>query len=199
MLAIHWIVWPDYLMCQPLIWTFPVLLLTILYLLSFPPRCFFFGDISSKRDPDTYLKCIFGLYNYFIKEHYQLNELGSPGKLMLPLIINTPGWVKGVVLEIFPCSSTKILFFKKCRGLSIMLELRIWLSPPLLLYGPMFVTYQSNDVFVFFVLISFFIFFCRYWFSSFSGNVEIYLSHSSGSDTHLSGEQESSNWHILVG
>nr|XP_029118985.1 LOW QUALITY PROTEIN: polynucleotide 5'-hydroxyl-kinase NOL9-like [Elaeis guineensis] len=65
-----------------------------------PERCFFFGDISSKRDPDAYLKCIFSLYDYFIKEHYEPNELGSPGKSMLPLIINTPGWVKGTGFDL---------------------------------------------------------------------------------------------------
>ncbi|KAK3160555.1 hypothetical protein QOZ80_1BG0061150 [Eleusine coracana subsp. coracana] len=52
-------------------------------------RFCFFGDISSKRDPEAYLKCVFHLYDYFV-EKYQcdVNE-------MLPLIINTPGWVKG--------------------------------------------------------------------------------------------------------
>ncbi|GJN32203.1 hypothetical protein PR202_gb20687 [Eleusine coracana subsp. coracana] len=51
-------------------------------------RFCFFGDISSKRDPEAYLKCVFHLYDYFV-EKYQcdVNE-------MLPLIINTPGWGK---------------------------------------------------------------------------------------------------------
>lgn len=61
-------------------------------------RCFFFGDVSSKSDPKAYLDCTFNLYDYFIRVHYQPNELNHPGKA-LPLIINTPGWVKGLFLD----------------------------------------------------------------------------------------------------
>lgn len=73
--------------------------LTILSLKT-PERCFFFGDTSSKRDPKTYLENIFRLYDYFLAEYYHSNELESPGKVQLPLIINTPGWVKGVGYDI---------------------------------------------------------------------------------------------------
>ncbi|KAL6626883.1 hypothetical protein ACP70R_030609 [Stipagrostis hirtigluma subsp. patula] len=52
-------------------------------------RCYFFGDISSKRDPEAYLNCLFHLYDYFVGK-YQ-----SDGNETLPLIVNTPGWVKG--------------------------------------------------------------------------------------------------------
>ncbi|CAL5050719.1 unnamed protein product [Urochloa decumbens] len=52
-------------------------------------RCCFFGDTSSKRDPEAYLNCLFQLYDYFVGK-YRCNE-----KEMLPLIVNTPGWVKG--------------------------------------------------------------------------------------------------------
>ncbi|PNT70099.1 hypothetical protein BRADI_2g05357v3 [Brachypodium distachyon] len=52
-------------------------------------RCFFFGDTSSKRDPETYLNSLFLLYTYFV-EKYQCT-----GSEVLPLIVNTPGWVKG--------------------------------------------------------------------------------------------------------
>ncbi|CAL4952027.1 unnamed protein product [Urochloa decumbens] len=52
-------------------------------------RCCFFGDISSKRDPEAYLNCLFQLYDYFVGK-YRCNE-----NEMLPLIVNTPGWVKG--------------------------------------------------------------------------------------------------------
>ncbi|XP_066316088.1 uncharacterized protein [Miscanthus floridulus] len=52
-------------------------------------RCYFFGDISSKRDPETYLNCLFHLYDYFVGK-YRCDE-----NEMLPLIVNTPGWVKG--------------------------------------------------------------------------------------------------------
>ncbi|CAN6191477.1 unnamed protein product [Urochloa humidicola] len=52
-------------------------------------RCCFFGDTSSKRDPEAYLNCLFQLYDYFVGK-YRCNE-----NEMLPLIVNTPGWVKG--------------------------------------------------------------------------------------------------------
>lgn len=53
-------------------------------------RCCFFGDISSKRDPEAYLNCLFHLYDYFVGK-YRCND-----NAMLPLIVNTPGWVKGI-------------------------------------------------------------------------------------------------------
>jgi len=52
-------------------------------------RCYFFGDTSSKRDPEAYLNCLFHLYDYFVGK-YRCDE-----NEMLPLIVNTPGWVKG--------------------------------------------------------------------------------------------------------
>ncbi|KAH7681914.1 Polynucleotide 5'-hydroxyl-kinase protein [Dioscorea alata] len=58
--------------------------------LKSPDRCCFFGDVSSKRDPQAYLGHVRGLYDYFLGEHYKFYE-----KQALPLIINTPGWVKG--------------------------------------------------------------------------------------------------------
>lgn len=56
-------------------------------------RCCFFGDVSSKRDPQAYLGHVRGLYDNFLGEHYKFYE-----KQALPLIINTPGWVKGILL-----------------------------------------------------------------------------------------------------
>ncbi|TVU21473.1 hypothetical protein EJB05_31109, partial [Eragrostis curvula] len=54
-----------------------------------PERFCFFGDISSKRDPEAYLNCLYHLYGYFVEKYRSgVNE-------MLPLIVNTPGWVKG--------------------------------------------------------------------------------------------------------
>ncbi|KAL8547363.1 hypothetical protein ACS0TY_006912 [Phlomoides rotata] len=61
--------------------------------LKTPERCFFFGDVSSKRDPATYLTYILALYDHYFTTKIQ----GSSG---LPLIINTPGWVKGIGYEI---------------------------------------------------------------------------------------------------
>uniref|UniRef100_A0ACD5VVI2 Uncharacterized protein n=1 Tax=Avena sativa TaxID=4498 RepID=A0ACD5VVI2_AVESA len=52
-------------------------------------RCYFYGDVSSKRDPQTYLNSVFLLYTYFVEKYR------CPGSQVLPLIVNTPGWVKG--------------------------------------------------------------------------------------------------------
>ncbi|XP_077221612.1 polynucleotide 5'-hydroxyl-kinase NOL9-like [Tasmannia lanceolata] len=72
--------------------------LTILYMKT-PVRCFFFGDTSSKRDPEAYLDNIFRLYDYFQMEYYKSNEL-EDSNIQLPLVINTPGWVKGIGYDI---------------------------------------------------------------------------------------------------
>nr|KYP54825.1 Nucleolar protein 9 [Cajanus cajan] len=65
-----------------------------------PERCLFFGDVSSKRDPSTYLSYVFALYDYYQKE-YCISEKGkNPFKIELPLIVNTPGWVKGVGYDV---------------------------------------------------------------------------------------------------
>ncbi|KAF5198920.1 Polynucleotide 5'-hydroxyl-kinase NOL9 [Thalictrum thalictroides] len=62
-----------------------------------PVRCLFFGDNSAKRDPETYINYVFSLYDYFITEYYMSNEsMKNPGKPLLPLVVNTPGWVKGI-------------------------------------------------------------------------------------------------------
>ncbi|XVE54882.1 hypothetical protein DITRI_Ditri03aG0118100 [Diplodiscus trichospermus] len=68
--------------------------------LKTPERCFFFGDVSSKRDPSTYLKYIFTLYDYYRKEYCMFDKSKSPGRTELPLVVNTPGWVKGIGYEI---------------------------------------------------------------------------------------------------
>ncbi|KAJ6672472.1 hypothetical protein OIU85_013779 [Salix viminalis] len=65
--------------------------------LKTPERCFFFGDVSSKRDPTTYLKCIFTLYDYYRKEYCKSD---SPVRNEMPLVVNTHGWVKGVGYDI---------------------------------------------------------------------------------------------------
>ncbi|XP_078164326.1 pre-mRNA cleavage complex II protein family isoform X1 [Carex rostrata] len=64
-----------------------------------PERSFFFGDISSKRDPEAYLNCVYNLYDYFIA-HFRSNETEDNPESVLPLIINTPGWVKGTGYDI---------------------------------------------------------------------------------------------------
>lgn len=70
---------------------------------KFSFRCFFFGDTSSKRDPTTYLTYIFALYDHYRKEYcmFNKNERTNAG---MPLVINTPGWVKGMtmLLSLYP-------------------------------------------------------------------------------------------------
>lgn len=61
-------------------------------------RCFFFGDVSSKRDPTAYLSYASSLYDYYRKEYHSINKTRELAKIELPLIINTPGWVKGILL-----------------------------------------------------------------------------------------------------
>ncbi|KAF3437137.1 hypothetical protein FNV43_RR19890 [Rhamnella rubrinervis] len=68
--------------------------------LKTPDRCFFFGDVSSKRDPTAYLTYISDLYDYYRREYYMSNQSGNRTKTELPLVINTPGWVKGVGYDI---------------------------------------------------------------------------------------------------
>ncbi|OMO49916.1 Pre-mRNA cleavage complex II Clp1 [Corchorus capsularis] len=68
--------------------------------LKTPDRCLFFGDVSSKRDPSTYLKYIFTLCDYYRKEYCMFEKSGSPDRTELPLVVNTPGWVKGIGYEI---------------------------------------------------------------------------------------------------
>ncbi|KAL8261335.1 hypothetical protein R6Q59_025384 [Mikania micrantha] len=65
-----------------------------------PERCFFFGDISSKRDPELYLTYIFALYDYYHKNYHQSSASASPSKSRVPLIVNTSGWVKGVGYDV---------------------------------------------------------------------------------------------------
>ncbi|CAA3026463.1 polynucleotide 5 -hydroxyl-kinase NOL9 [Olea europaea subsp. europaea] len=68
--------------------------------LKTPDRCFFFGDISSKRNPTAYLTCIFSLYDHYRKQHCMKSTIDSHDSAGLPLVINTPGWVKGIGYEI---------------------------------------------------------------------------------------------------
>ncbi|XP_071904163.1 polynucleotide 5'-hydroxyl-kinase NOL9 isoform X2 [Coffea arabica] len=67
--------------------------------LKTPERCFFFGDISSKRDPTTYLTYIFALYDYYRKEYCMFDKI-ERHHAGVPLVINTPGWVKGIGYDI---------------------------------------------------------------------------------------------------
>lgn len=65
-----------------------------------PERCFFFGDVSAKRDPKAYLNAIFILYDYYQKRFCLSNKNENPTKTELALVINTPGWVKGLGYDV---------------------------------------------------------------------------------------------------
>ena len=52
-------------------------------------RCFFYGDISPKSDPILYGQNVAELYTHF--QHQYCND----GRIKMPLVINTHGWVKG--------------------------------------------------------------------------------------------------------
>ncbi|KAJ3694113.1 hypothetical protein LUZ60_009593 [Juncus effusus] len=63
-------------------------------------RCFFFGDTSSKRDPEAYLNCVYNLYDYFCANFQRNLPENNNAESIIPLIINTPGWVKGTGYDI---------------------------------------------------------------------------------------------------
>nr|GMC69758.1 polynucleotide 5'-hydroxyl-kinase NOL9 [Ipomoea batatas] len=66
--------------------------------LKTPERCFFFGDVSSKRDPKLYLTYACALYDHYQKKYCNNSE--NPANAEMPIVINTPGWVKGIGYEI---------------------------------------------------------------------------------------------------
>ncbi|KAJ1421776.1 Polyribonucleotide 5-hydroxyl-kinase Clp1, P-loop domain [Sesbania bispinosa] len=68
--------------------------------LKTPERCLFFGDVSSKRDPSAYLNYVFAIYDYYRKEYCSSDNGENPPTIELPLIVNTPGWVKGVGYDV---------------------------------------------------------------------------------------------------
>ncbi|XP_020235402.1 polynucleotide 5'-hydroxyl-kinase NOL9 [Cajanus cajan] len=68
--------------------------------LKTPERCLFFGDVSCKRDPSTYLSYVCAMYDYYRNEYCISDKGDYPHKIELPLIVNTPGWVKGVGYDV---------------------------------------------------------------------------------------------------
>ncbi|KAL0920891.1 hypothetical protein M5K25_007907 [Dendrobium thyrsiflorum] len=65
-----------------------------------PGMCVFFGHVSAKKEAKTYFSSIIFLYDYFRREFYQKDEIDNPCKILLPLIINTSGWVKGTGYDV---------------------------------------------------------------------------------------------------
>lgn len=83
------------------LWDLPKKHILNLMMISFSfVRSFFFGDTSSKRDPKAYLSYISALYDHYRKVYCKSNNNDNPNKTELPLVVNTPGWVKGTVLII---------------------------------------------------------------------------------------------------
>ncbi|MED6202493.1 hypothetical protein PIB30_106182, partial [Stylosanthes scabra] len=46
--------------------------------LKTPERCLYFGNVSSKRDPSTYLNYVFAIFDYYRREYYMFDEENSP-------------------------------------------------------------------------------------------------------------------------
>ena len=49
-------------------------------------RAYFFGDVSPKDRPNSYIRFVHILYQYYNEHHRDV-----------PLIVNTHGWIKGIV------------------------------------------------------------------------------------------------------
>ncbi|KAL9239560.1 hypothetical protein vseg_013869 [Gypsophila vaccaria] len=75
----------------------PTLDLTIPCLKT-PERCYFYGDVSSKRDPEGYLNYVFALHDFYRSEYCSSRKNGTSADV--PLIVNTPGWVKGIGFDV---------------------------------------------------------------------------------------------------
>uniref|UniRef100_A0A7N0V291 Uncharacterized protein n=1 Tax=Kalanchoe fedtschenkoi TaxID=63787 RepID=A0A7N0V291_KALFE len=98
-----------------------------------PERCFFFGDTSSKRDPKAYLNYIFALYDYYQSEYRPPNERNRVLKNGLPLVVNTPGWVKGIGYDILVnmiqhMSPTHVVKINISAGSKNLPDGRFWLN-----------------------------------------------------------------------
>jgi len=75
-----------------------------------PYRSFFIGATTPKQNPDYYLNCINELYKTYML------EIAHKSPSYTPLIINTHGWVRGIVfffffflISIFICNYIYIL------------------------------------------------------------------------------------------
>ncbi|KND01333.1 polynucleotide 5'-hydroxyl-kinase [Spizellomyces punctatus DAOM BR117] len=60
-----------------------------------PRRSFYLGATSAKHDPDYYLECLHELYN-----EYENTIAGTNSGNMVPLVINTHGWIKGMGVDL---------------------------------------------------------------------------------------------------
>jgi hypothetical protein len=92
-------------------------------------RCYFYGDISPKSDPNMYVQSIVELYHQFCKQ-YQNN-----GYQDIPLVINTHGWLKGTPLLGHRCSFLHVWGAHSC--------FLVWLTPRTLPSVPSFSLYKT--------------------------------------------------------
>ena len=88
-----------------------------------PLRCYFYGDISPKQDPEKYLRSTLALYSYFRQHGAQQQQAELPSIAVseghvpqspspsvanaerqmtaaTPLVINTNGWIRGLGLDV---------------------------------------------------------------------------------------------------
>ncbi|KAK4768810.1 hypothetical protein SAY86_026960 [Trapa natans] len=54
---------------------------------------------NSSRDPGKYLQCVYALYDYY-RDELCKSESSKSSMVELPLIVNTPGWIKGSGYEV---------------------------------------------------------------------------------------------------
>jgi hypothetical protein len=57
--------------------------------LSLLYRAQFIGDTSPKNNPEHFVQSVFSLYDYY------LNEIRNSEDVPIPLVINTHGWIQG--------------------------------------------------------------------------------------------------------
>lgn len=112
------LIWTNALTCYGVAW------LTFCRLLC--NRSLFFGDVSSQKDPSTYLKYICSIYDYYQKEYCTFDKRQNSSKIHLPLVVNTSGWVKGklvhfvFLLHINYCFSRPITIYQLlCYSFSV--------------------------------------------------------------------------------
>ena len=88
-----------------------------------PLRCYFYGDVSPKQDPEKYLRCIFALQSFFLHHLHHQEQIEMPSVALaeghvaqpplpgvahaegqvavaIPLVINTNGWIRGLGLDV---------------------------------------------------------------------------------------------------
>ncbi|GAU25434.1 hypothetical protein TSUD_70870 [Trifolium subterraneum] len=95
--------------------------------LKTPERSLFFGDVSSQKDPSTYLKYIRSIYDYYRKEYCTFDKGRNSSMIQIPLVVNTSGWVKvkiGISTENMNLPAGKFWLDGKHYGTVQLIEIR---------------------------------------------------------------------------